>query len=116
MKHEPKPERIFYEKHGIRIAQGDLNWTVATIRKSGERSKVQGEDRVGNVTYHPTLASACGEAALRIADAGEKASLRAYWSDLTDAILELKASFPEVYQNTNVVAVAPRHAIAGTKR
>jgi hypothetical protein len=95
MKSKPKPERVYYDKHGIRISQGDLNWTVATIRKSGERSKVQGEDRAGKVTYHPTLASACKEAALRMADAGEKASLRAYWSDLTEALADLKAAFKE---------------------
>ena len=91
MKHEPKPDRTYYEKHNVRIVRDDLNWKVATIRKSGARAKVQGEELAGQISYHGSLAQACAEAALRIADAGEKANLRAYWSDLTEAIADLKA-------------------------
>jgi hypothetical protein len=95
LKREQKPEKIYYEKFSIRISRDELNWKVATLGKRGKDAAVPGEETAKGITYHGTLAQACSEAALRMADAGEKASLRAYWSDLTAAIAGLKAHFRE---------------------
>lgn len=95
MKREQKPERVYYEKHGIRISQDDRQWIVTTLRTAGDKAAKPGAEVSGKQTYHGTLASACGEASLRMADSGEKASLRSYWSDLTEAIADLKAHFRE---------------------
>jgi hypothetical protein len=82
-------ERTIYRGHGVSIRREERNWIVATTGtvKKGERT---GEDTEGRQTYHPTLASACEEAAYRIADGAETFTLRGYAKELRAAIGELR--------------------------
>ena len=86
---QTKPNRIIYRGHGVKIIRDETNWMVANIGKSGERSKKPGEETDKGQTFHPTLASACTEAALRIADDAEPFTLRGYAEKLKMAIEEL---------------------------
>ena len=87
---ETKPERVYYDKHGIRISRDEMNWKVATIQKRGDKSREPGSEAVANITYHGSLASACCEAAHRVADAGERGTLREYAELLKMAVAELR--------------------------
>lgn len=89
MKRE-QSERIFYECHGVRISRDELSWKVATLGKRGKDAATPGEETTKAVTYHGSLAAACQEAAHRVADAGERGTLREYAELLKMAVAELR--------------------------
>jgi hypothetical protein len=82
-------ERTIYRGHGVVIRRDPQNWIVGNIgtAKKGARA---GEETEGLATYHPSLASACEEAAYRIADASEPFTLRNYARELRAAVGELR--------------------------
>ena len=82
-------DRVFYSAHGVQIVRDDLNWTVSSLGRAGEKSRTPGEMVVRNQTYHGTLRQACVEAAERVADADERDSLRGYAETLRGMVNEL---------------------------
>ena len=82
-------DRTFYSGHGVQIVRDDLNWVVSTLATAGEKSRVPGVEVVRNQTYHGTLAQACEEAAQRVADRVEVASLKSYAEALRAIVGEL---------------------------
>jgi hypothetical protein len=87
---EQKTIRIFYDKHGVRIARDELQWTVSNLRHAGKDALNAGELMTCASSYHPSLASACEEAAYRIADQTEKATLADYARKMREAIADLR--------------------------
>jgi hypothetical protein len=107
-------ERAIYQRYGVRISKSDIGYTVSTLKTKGHKSKNVGEEAITGITYHPNLASACEEAALRITDDYEAASLKAYSRELRNAIAELR-SFIAGYCGRTVEASEGRKTHSGTR-
>lgn len=106
---ETEPRRELFRAGNLSVGRLDeKNYYTATVRLAGPDSKEPGSEVLAAKTFHPTLAAACREGALRTADEAAARTLAEYAARLEEIVGRIAV----VLQNPNGAQQQTREGVA----